>query len=150
MTSLNQILKKLREVCEAHAQVNTYAEGQKYDMSASNAPTYPLIWVVPNGGTPDLPGNLFNYRLTVFCLDKDLPGGTNQIELLSDTSLILLDIIAKLDHTENDDDFDDWNISSVSDFQPVVDGENDTVSGNLCDITITAFFRKDICNGIIA
>lgn len=147
MTSLNQLLKKLSEIAAGHAQIKSFQKGQVYDESANSAIEYPCLWAVPNGGTPDIKGNLFLYKISLFMMDKDNSDGSNQIDILSDTTLILLDVLAKLEHEA--DDTAEWGIDSASEFTPFVDGQLDTVSGHSTELTIAAFFGSDICNGIV-
>lgn len=147
MTSLNQLLKKLSEIALAHAQIKSYHQGQIYDASADGAIEYPCLWAVPNGGTPDIKGNLFLYKISLFMMDKDNSDGSNQIDILSDTTLILLDVLSKLEHES--DSPNEWGIESVTEFTPFVDSQLDTVTGHSTELTIGAFFGSDICNGII-
>lgn len=146
MTSLNQLLKVIQDISESHSQVNTYAQGQRYDISASAATLYPLVWAVPTGGNPNFTGNTMDYTVTLIVLDKDNADGSNEIEILSDTMLILLDIVAKISAT--DEDADEWQITSVGRFEPIVDGGLDTVTGHSCEVVLSAFFGQDICSAI--
>lgn len=146
MTSLNYLLKQLKAISEAHTQVNSYAQGQRYDFGAAGAMSYPCVWAVPRGATPDIQNGKISYQVEVIIMDLEQSGGENQIEILSDTALILTDIIAQLQATAVD--FDEWDLPSVSSFEPFVDGQLDTVSGHTCTITFDTFFASDTCSGI--
>lgn len=146
MQSLNQILKYLKDVAEAHRLIRTYAEGQTYDFSASDALLYPCLWAVPVGVSPSLSSNQMDYRIQVFMMDIEKADGSNEIEILSDTALILMDVIAKLQTVSLD--YDDWDVSSAGMFEPFVDRGVDTVSGHSCELVISAFFAGDLCNDI--
>ena len=147
MISLNYLLKQIEIVVDGHAQVNTYAQGQRYDFSASTPLLYPCVWAIPGGGSLDITGRQLNYTITLVLMDIELADGSNQIDILSDTMLILTDIVAKFQ--ENNEDESQWTITSVGALTPFVDSFLDTVSGHSVDLTISAFFGEDICNGII-
>jgi len=147
MTSLNYLLKKISDIVANHAQINHYAQGNKYDWSASGALTYPCLWAIPNGGSPDIKGHKFDYRISLFMMDLELADGSNQIEILSDSILQLFDVIAKIENEANDPN--EWELSSVGGFEPFTDSGLDTVSGHSCELVFSVFYAGDICNGII-
>jgi len=145
MLSINALLQVIQTVAEAHSQINKFAAGQRYDFSASEALQYPCLWVVPNGGSLDVQGKRMDYRFTFIMMDLDNHDGTNQIEVLSDTALILADVFDKIRNQSEDYNYE---ISSSNNFEPFVDAQLDTVSGHIADLTITVFNDGDICNNI--
>lgn len=147
MLSINALLQVIQTVAEAHSQINKFAAGQRYDFSASEALQYPCLWVVPNGGSLDVAGKRMDYRFTFIMMDLDNHDGTNQIEVLSDTALILADVFDKIRNQSEDYNYE---ISSSNNFEPFVDAQLDTVSGHIADLTITVFNDGDICNNIFA
>lgn len=153
MVSLNQILKKIKDLANSHILINTYEQGQKYDWSASQPILYPCLWAIPNGGSVaanpnQVVGNYVDYKVLLYAMDLENSDGSNQIEILSDTAQILLDIIAKLDNDLNDENL--WTISSVGGIEPFVDAGTDTISGNSVEITFTTFYAKDNCSNIFS
>ena len=147
MISLNQLLRQIRAVANAHSQINTYAEGQKYDFSASNAIVYPCLWVVPMGATNDLAGKKIDYRFTLVMMDIEQSGGENQIEILSDTALMLTDIVAQLENTSNATQ--EWQVGTLGNYEPFVDSFLDTVSGHSCELTLSTYYASDTCTDIL-
>ena len=147
MLSINALLQVIQTVAEAHSQINKFAAGQRYDFSASEALQYPCLWVVPNGGSLDVAGKRMDYRFTFIMMDLDNHDGTNQIEVLSDTALILADVFDKIRNQSEDYNYE---ISSSNNFEPFVDAQLDTVSGHISDLTITVFNDGDICNNIFS
>ena len=152
MQSLNTVLKTIKDVANLHTQINTYAQGQAYDFSASEALLYPCLWAIPQGltiasGSDSLVGNSVDYRVQVYMMDIENNDGTNEIDVLNDTALILLDIIAYLDDSLNDNN--ELSLSGVGNLEPFVDARLDTVSGHSCELVFTAAFLKDNCTGII-
>ena len=145
MLSINALLQVIQTVAQAHSQINKFAAGQRYDFSASEALQYPCLWVVPNGGSLDVQGKRMDYRFTFIMMDLDNHDGTNQIEVLSDTALILADVFDKIRNQSEDYNYE---ISSSNNFEPFVDAQLDTVSGHIADLTITVFNDGDICNNI--
>lgn len=147
MISLNSLLKKIKTIAEAHSQVNTYAQGNKYDFGQDEALVYPCLWAIPQGGSMDLTGRKFDYTITIFCMDIELKDGSNQIEILSDTILILTDLVAKLQSDAQDGD--EWQVTSIGNYNPFTDADSDTISGHSVDLTLSAFYSGDICSEII-
>jgi len=146
MISLNSLLKKIKGIADLHSQINTYAQGNKYDFSANEALTYACLWSIPQGASMDLAGRKLDYRITLFMMDIEKADGSNQIEILSDTALILTDVIAQLQSIAQDEDT--WQVTSVGTFEPFTDSFSDTVSGHSVDITLGAFYGGDICSDI--
>jgi len=148
MLSINALLQVIQTVAEAHSQINKFAAGQRYDFSASEALQYPCLWVVPNGGSLDVAGKRMDYRFTFIMMDLDNHDGTNQIEVLSDTALILADIIAVLQNEAEAQQ--QWQLTTGSGFEPFADAQLDTVSGYIADVTISVMYDGDVCNDIFA
>jgi len=147
MVSLNKLLKTIREVAEGHAQIVSYAEGQRYDISAAEATDYSCLWAVPQGAQVDLAGKSITYKIALVMMDLEKADGSNQIDILSDTALILTDVLAKLrDEGEN---ADEWSLRSATDFEPFVDVFSDQVSGHTTDVYFKTFFAGDICSEIV-
>lgn len=147
MTSLNYLLKKISDIVATHTQINTFASGNRYDWSASSAILYPCLWAIPQGANTDIKGHKIDYRINVFMMDIELADGSNQIEILSDTILMLLDVVAKLENDSNDPD--EWELSSIGSFDPFTDTGLDTVSGHTCELVFSCFYAGDICSEIL-
>ena len=88
-----------------------------------------------------------DYRTTFIMMDLDNHDGTNQIELLSDTALILADIIAVLQNEAEAQQ--QWQPTTGSGFEPFADAQLDTVSGYIVDVTISVIYDGDVCNDIL-
>ena len=80
-------------------------------------------------------------------MDIELKDGSNQIEILSDTILILTDLVAKLQSDAQDGD--EWQVTSIGTYNPFTDADSDTISGHSVDLTLSAFYSGDICSEII-
>lgn len=153
MISLNYLLKQIKDKANLHTQINTFAQGQKYDFSADSAILYPCLWAIPMGVSPGtsssgngILGRTVDYRISLFMMDIELSDGSNEIDILSDTAQILFDIVAKLDSDSNDEA--EWQLSAIGNFEPFVDAQLDTVSGHSTELTFSVFYAKDTCNNI--
>ena len=144
MTSLNALIKQIQAIAESHSQISNFAVGQRYDFGAAAALTYPVLWVVPNGAS--MSGNNFDYSLVFILMDLEQTGGENQVEILSDSLLILVDVLAKL--RELFEPIANEEIINTGTFTPFVDAQLDTVSGHSIEVTIRTFNANDVCNNI--
>ena len=144
MTSLNALLKQIQSIAESHSQISSYKQGQRADFGADAALTYPVLWVVPNGAS--MSGNNFDHSLIFILMDLEQTGGENQIEILSDSQQILVDVLAKLRATF--EPIATEEIISTGTLSPFVDAQLDTVSGHSIEVTIRTFNANDICTYI--
>jgi len=154
MQSLNQVLKQIRTAAGKHTQINTYAEGQAYDFSASDALLYPCLWAVPQGISPGLSGQAnrilgttVDYRIQLFMMDKENADGTNEIDILSDTAQILFDVISYLDNEFNDSN--ELSLTGIGNLEPFVDARLDMVAGYSCELVFTVFYDHSVCTDIM-
>jgi hypothetical protein len=90
--TLNQIISQIQTASESHKQVNKFIVGE-LDFTEENLKFYPLVWLVPNGFNFDTEGKKVVYNFMLMVLDRHFESQTNMIEVLSDTALIMQDII---------------------------------------------------------
>lgn len=147
MTSLNQLIKRIKAIADAHTQINTFAVGQNYDYSANSALLYPCLWVIPDGASPDIPNRTIDYRFKLVMMDIEQSGGLNQVDILNDSALILTDVLAQLQ--QDSEVYPDWRLASAGAYDPFVDSHLDTVSGHTCDIVLQTFYAGDTCSEIL-
>ena len=109
MFSLNQIDDVLKNFAVIHKQINSYGIGDPLCIATNllrlnyssqiisgreTAPVYPLMWAAPQPAIVER--GYIKYKLSIFISDIQLPDESNQIELLSDTAQIFMDLFAYL------------------------------------------------------
>ena len=93
--TLNQVIKQVQTAAESHKQVNKFVCGENA-MAEEEVKFYPLVWLVPNGFDFDSEGKTVTYQFLLMVIDRHFESQSNLIEILSDTALILQDIITLL------------------------------------------------------
>jgi len=140
MLTINQIVNKLQEIQEEHAQLNDFRFGDPFEYGANNPIEYPFL------GAALVPGSLEkrkqNIKLLLFVADLVNKDESNETEVLSDTQLILLDIYAQLWEYLEENSIELAANATLSDFTERWDDE---VSGWQTEITISQFYSRDTC-----
>lgn len=107
MITYNTILKTFNEIATNHKQINNFGNGTLDEVNTfSNEGKFPVLWVVPQG--VQLGTNSMIYTLRVMVFDISDTDDSLDEELLSDTILILNDVMVIL----NTQDF--WNGDEAS------------------------------------
>lgn len=91
MISFNSLIKSLETFCVAHPQISTFFKDGINEYEASQI-SYPAVIVTPI----DVQYNNGNIRfgISIFVCDRLLSDNSNLYDIISDTSLILNDIIS--------------------------------------------------------
>jgi hypothetical protein len=95
MLTLNQLVKKIQDIGEAHKQIKTTYNGSVFDfLSKGSDNIYPaFVYDVSQG---NINGTVLTIDFLLFFFDRVLPEQYNETEVLSDQVLICTDIIAQL------------------------------------------------------
>lgn len=143
MLTLNQILAKIEAVGNAHGQINAVSVGPEYDIAADEGVlSYPLLWIMPDGFDIDFQGQDLSYRFFLAVMDREQLDRSNQMEVLSDTALILMDVLNKLHYDERTADM----IVNVNDTaQPFIGDKTDLVAGHGITLSVTVPYTRDAC-----
>ncbi len=143
MQSINQIIAKIQTVGNAHGQINSVFVGPRYDVAAdAGIEQYPLMLVMPDGFEMDFEGRTIRYRFMMAIMDREALDRSNQIEVLSDTAQMLMDICNKLHYDYRATDF----ILNVNDTaEPFVGDDTDIVAGHAINLTIEVLYQRDAC-----
>ena len=103
--TINQIISRLREVSEAHLQLNSFDYGEDWEFFSSGDINYPTMLARLEGGS--ISSGQTEVRIAVGVFDQPNNGEGDELEILSDTHSIILDVIAQL----NDPDYE-WFFSA--------------------------------------
>lgn len=100
MKTLNQLLKVFEDFSGSHGQLNSYGQGDLWEVGMSEEIQYPCLWVQPTqarvikgqGGFA-----LTNTTFRVFILDRVRKDKANEFEVLSDMNQIGHDLLKNID-----------------------------------------------------
>lgn len=139
-TTLNQLISVFEQIAEDHAQINSFAYGQTYDIGAATISNYPLFWtfVMPS----KISNQSMKYVFHFIVCDLVRPEGTStqQDEVQSDIPNTLWDIMFLLR------DKYDLQITFDVSINPFTEKFNDRVTGWECDVTIEIPQVYGICD----
>ena len=140
--TLNQIISTIQSASESHKQVNKFIVGE-LDFTEENLKYYPLVWLVPNGFNFDTEGKKVVYNFMLMVLDRHFESQTNMIEVLSDTALIMQDIITLCKrNTYQDEVFFSVNGNA----EAIMDNKADILAGYGVEINVEVPYSESYCD----
>jgi len=137
--TLNQVVKSLNSIAVNHPQINHFFFGEEWDFASSGVVNCPAMIVVLE--PTNVERAYISYNLKIYIGDlvqKDL---SNKTEVLSDTMLIALDVIAILKSPAYNWTFD--GSSTLSDFEDSFDCE---LYGHWFNIKLKVAAPSDRCS----
>ena len=140
--TLNQIISRIQTAAESHQQVNKFVCGE-IAMAQENVEYYPLICLVPNGFNFDNQNKNVSYQFLLMILDRHFESQSNLIEVLSDTALILQDILTILNRNAYEE-----NVQFIVNgkAEPFIDGKTDVVAGYGIDLSVVIPYIDSYCD----
>lgn len=97
--TLNQVIKKIEDIGNAHQQIKTTFYGNPFDfLSKGSDALYPAFLFDLNNASVN--GKTLTLSFSLFFLDRMLPEETNYQDVLSDQLLTAQDIIAQLSYND--------------------------------------------------
>jgi len=140
--TLNQIISEIQSASESHKQVNKFIVGE-LDFTEENLKYYPLVWLVPNGFNFDTEGKKVVYNFMLMILDRHFESQTNMIEVLSDTALIMQDIITLCKRNT----YEDSVFFSVNgNAEAIMDNKADILAGYGVEINVEVPYSESYCD----
>jgi hypothetical protein len=137
MITKNILYQYFKDFADNHLQIKDYGYGDLWEISSSQATTYPLFWVSPQPSS--ISGNEISYNFNILIGDRVEDGEGNKVEIESDTFQIGLDLLATLNlHTELDLDKSNTLTPFVHDFK-------DKIAGHLITVSVSAPFDYNEC-----
>ncbi len=140
MITLNQVIKNLNNIANAHYQINSFGNGSVIEFATSGITEYPAMWV--DYEPPILQGNAYTHVLRIYVMDRLIKGKQNELELFSDIQQICLDIIAQLNSTIYGWKLVSDNITLNPFSEPRFDDED---AGYYFDVNLKVPFTYDRC-----
>lgn len=137
--TLNQVVKQIKEIAEAHDQINTvfYGDFDEFlGMSADNV--YPAMYF--DLTTANIAGRNLNLGFSLYFFDRMLAEKSNETEALSDLLSITQDIIAQLRFNEFE-----FEMSDNTTLTPITEDTPDLLVAFKADISLELPFTADRC-----
>lgn len=148
--TLNQIIQRIKEIAEAHAQINTFFFGDADDFLSSDV-TYPACFMsIPSETISGQIGQNSESRLscTLFFMDRNIQGGDssdntfNQTEVLSDMREVAHDIFSQLRYQKFEPV---WNVLPDSTIEMYTEDTQDFNAGVRLQFTIKMPYLVNRC-----
>jgi len=136
MLTLNEIVKQLTDIADAHDQIAAYGVGDLAEWNPTER-NYPLMWVHYVGANTD--EGVLSTVLRVGIFDRVHVGEEgedvthHEQEVLSDTQLIILDVLAYFVQGHQTE----YYSLHQSDLTPATEQMDDRVAGHFIDITVS-------------
>lgn len=146
----NQVVTKLSQLADKHLQVHGFGYGDKSELETEIAKTYttekgltapnklPYMWVTPI--VAEVVGGSIFYNFEIIVGDLVKKDKSNLLEVESDTLLICLDILSKLD-----DETYEWALAKQSTIQPFKEKWDSEFTGHTMSISLEFMFAYDYC-----
>lgn len=135
-----QIYDRIRTIANNHRQINTFGEGDQWEIATSGTTNYPVFWAVTQGS--EIRKGEIGYRFMFIIQDLVQTGEGNERDVLSDTHQILTDVLSELKFGEYEGI--DLKVESFT-TEAFTEKYDDMVSGWTCDITIWTDFKWSSC-----
>ena len=140
--TLNQLIQKLNDFATAHQQVHSIGFGDLWEIEASGAKNAVTMWANVVNGAVDINGKQSSIDFRVCIMDLVKKDESNENEVLSDTYLIGLDLVAYLNNNSN---WDSYTIANNITMTPFTERFDNDWSGWIIDFTLTNRFLSDYC-----
>ena len=139
--SYNQVVQLLQNISDAHYQINTFGWGDIAEIDTKKQIQYPLMWVVPIQS--EVLDNTIQHTFDFILADLVNKDESNELETLSDTQEVLLDILKVL---RQGGDAGAYNVLTNAILTPFTEFLDDEDSGHQMRIIIEFDFNKSTCN----
>ncbi len=143
--TLNQIFKRLENICTSHKMVRNFYKGLASDFLTGHTTLYPSAFLEDSGGEITIgPGGqaTLNYHLSLVDLvNVSEDTNENERDVHSDMLSIMLDIVAQI----NAPQWGDWVLSANNQIQLFVEENSDMYAGVSMDFSIRIPFKQNIC-----
>jgi hypothetical protein len=144
MLTYNQILKRIQQVSQSHAQVRNYNYGRPTDFLTEKSIHYVSVFLQDNDGSLSIGTKQQNSAFKLFVLDlvnasEDTLSNIKDVQ--SDCLEIAKDIISMLD----DDVYQDWALGSECSYTLLFEAFGDMVAGCVVDFNIRTPYLRDRC-----
>jgi len=141
MATYNQIISQLNQIANNHQLINTFGEGDIWEISTSGDIMYPLMWVTTENAQISKATKSKILNFSIYFMDVVKNGEINEREVLSDQLSIAEDVLAQLNHPNYEWSFAD-NTSTLEDF---TERFTDSVAGWKATISLKLPYSSNRC-----
>jgi hypothetical protein len=142
MKSYIQVYDRIKAIANGHSQINSFGEGDTWEIATSGTTNYPMFWAVTQGS--EIKRGEIGYKFQFIIMDLVQTGEGNERDVLSDTHQIMADVLAELKMGAYADI--DLKFSDTFSLASFTEKFDDMVSGWTCDLTIWTPFNWNSCN----
>ena len=135
--TLNQIVKKIEDYGNQHAQIKFVLYGDVVDHLSQGEVTYPAFFF--NMSDVGMLAKQITFTFSLYFMDRQIEN-TEEIEVMSDQLLICQDIIAFIRDNANE-----WLVSENIPMEFFVESEPDVLAGVKADVTLTLSSINNRC-----
>jgi hypothetical protein len=135
--TLNQIVKKLTDYGNQHAQINFVLYGDVFDHLSQGEVVYPAMFF--NLDSCQIFAKEIQYTFGIYFMDRQIET-TEELEVMSDQLLTAQDIIAQIRNNSNE-----WKVADGIPMTLFVESEPDVLAGVRADISITLASLNNRC-----
>lgn len=142
--TLNQIIKRIREISLAHNQLRNFYFGVPTDFLTDKTTRYASAFLQDTSGSIDPGGNVVTVGFKLFLLDLvhvAAESKDNELDVQSDMMSIAMDLIAEMNHSS----YTDWKISASNPLTIVREQLDDLIAGAVVDFTISFPWDQSLC-----
>jgi hypothetical protein len=144
--TLNQLIKRVRQIAESHEQVNSFVLGETANDLLDREVEYPVCFMLLP--TEQVSVNETTFNLSLFLLSRQIQGGSatdstyNTIETISDMREVALDIYSQFAYQKFEPQ---WNLVKGATITPVLEDSPDYLAGVKMDIQIKVNYTINRC-----
>lgn len=141
MATLNTIIDAFDTFCSDHLQINTFYSDQTWNFQTANN-IYPAVILIPSPSS--IADGMITYVFTLFVIDRLNKDRSNLNDVLSDTSLIMADIVSEFN--DNYDTYDFQLSEGDVGMEPLFEVFDDVVAGWVSSsLSIETRFSRNDC-----
>ena len=140
--TLNQIVKELTTIGNAHEQINFVYFGDVWERLSNGEVTYPAMFFTLTGA--NVAAKEISYSFSLYFMDRMLMEETNETEVLSDMTQVAADIVAQLRYP-TDYGKVTWAVNQNLPLAFYTESDPDYLAGVKLDVTLTVPFINNRC-----
>jgi hypothetical protein len=140
--TLNQIVKELTTIGNAHEQINFVYFGDVWERLSNGEVTYPAMFFTLTGA--NVGAKEIAYSFSLYFMDRMLMEETNETEVLSDMTQVAGDIVAQLRYPK-DYSIVTWTLNQNLPVTFYTESDPDLLAGVKLDATLAVPFINNRC-----
>ncbi len=140
--TLNQIVKELTTIGNAHEQINFVYFGDVWERLSNGEVTYPAMFFTLTGA--NFAAKEIGFQFSLYFMDRMLSEETNETDVLSDMTQVAGDIVAQLRYPTDYANVT-WQLNQNLPITFYTESDPDYLAGVKLDVTLTVPFINNRC-----